>query len=60
MVVTKEDRDVSADRQLLEGEIMRPRGASDGPIGIFALHLALARWIGGITERRKARKSRDG
>ena len=44
------------DRELLEGEIMTPRGATDGPMGLFAIHLALARWIGGIVERLRTRK----
>ena len=45
------------ERQLLEGEIMKPRNHYD-VTGPFAIYLAFASWIGAILERRK--NSRDG
>jgi hypothetical protein len=58
--MSKDRRQSRRDRMMLEGEIFRPRGASDGPIGIFAIQLALARWLGRIFERRKAENEDNG
>ena len=49
-----------ADRAQLETELLRPRGFSDGPIGLFAIQLAIAKWIGGIFKRRKAESEDNG
>jgi hypothetical protein len=46
-----------SERQLLEGEIMKPRNHHD-VTGPFAILLAAAQWIGGVLERRKS--FRDG
>jgi hypothetical protein len=59
MVVNEDKRRDKANRMSMESEMLRVRDKSD-LTGFFALQLAFAEWLGGISRRWKSRKNDRG